>query len=59
MDQITYETRNDGVTVYLGRKVAGTIKAVPGGWTYYPKKSKQHGDIFIKLQQVKQSIEGK
>ena len=59
MEQITYKPIHDGIAVRLANKQVGIIRQVAGGWTYYAKNSKTHGDIFATIQQVKYSIKSK
>jgi hypothetical protein len=58
MEQITYKPTSKGESVYLAGKQVGTIKAIEGGWAYFPKATKTaHGEVFQRISQVKQSIE--
>ena len=45
MSKLEFETT---VIIKVTRdgKHVGDIKAVKGGWSYFPKGSKSHGDVF-------------
>ena len=42
--------------VFLEGKKVGEIKKVVGGWQYFPKGSKQGGDIFKKISECEDSL---
>lgn len=54
MSGISYETK---VTVKLDGKIIGHIQEKNGGFAYFPKGSKDHGEIFSSISDVKKSLE--
>lgn len=57
---ITYIHQPNAATVKLDGKVVGKIAHTPhqgGGWTYWPKGSKTHGEVFKTVHEVKRSLE--
>ena len=52
----TTETTTD-ITVYLGKKMVGTIRRGNLGWCYYPKGWKVGGLPFATLAACKKSLE--
>jgi len=38
--------------VHLDGKYIGDIKAAPGGWAYFPKGHKDHGEVFKTIDAV-------
>lgn len=61
MDKITFSdevtgVEVNGVKVYLGKKLVGTIHRVEGGWSYKPKGSRTSGDVFQQLVDCKRSL---
>lgn len=54
MSDITYETR---IIVRLEKKIIGEIKNVGKKFSYFPKGSKSHGDLFDSINDVKKSLE--
>ena len=49
-------TFSTSVLVKLKGKAVGTIKEVDGGFAYFPKGSKQPGETYPSIDQVKQSL---
>lgn len=46
------------VKVFVDGKLSGAIRVVEGGFIYFPKGSRQHGDIFRTVREVQRSLEG-
>jgi len=61
MSEITYHQTTDcrilSIRVYSGGLRVGTIRAVEGGFRYFPKGSKVGGEVFTTIAAVKQSLE--
>lgn len=51
---ITYK---ENIKVFLDKKHVGNIKSVSGGYSYFPKGSKTHGQIYQSVEKVKCSLE--
>ena len=47
----------DVMRVRLSRKIVGVIQIVEGGYAYFPKGSKQGGEVFKDVREVQQSLE--
>jgi hypothetical protein len=45
------------VNVKLDGKVIGSIRIVQGGFTYFPRNSRQHGEVFKSVAEVQRSLE--
>jgi len=45
------------IFVLLDKKRVGYIKKQEEGWQYFPNKQKKGGEIFEKLQDLKDSLE--
>jgi hypothetical protein len=56
MDAITFTDGLRGTTVKIGRRMAGTIKTVEGGFQYWPKGSRNAGDIFPTMAECRRSL---
>jgi hypothetical protein len=57
-NMITYKEGIDVfVIVYLDKKRVGSIRKVERGWAYFPKGSKERGEILPTINAVKKSIE--
>lgn len=57
---ITYIHQPNAATVKLDGKVVGKIAHTTdngGGWTYWPKGWKEHGEVFPTVDEVKRSLE--
>ena len=55
---ITYSHKNIlKIKVLLDGRIIGKIKPTEHGWAYWPKNSKNHGEIFKNIQLVKNSLE--
>lgn len=52
-------TYSDNVTVYLDGKAVGEIRSVVGGYQYFPKGSKNGGELLRTIEMVKASLEEK
>jgi hypothetical protein len=60
---ITYEWRGhtsskDVMRVKLDRKIVGVIRIVEGGYAYFPKGSKEGGEVFKSVREVQLDLEG-
>lgn len=58
--RIKYKPVIAGEAVILDGKTVGTIRAVTGGYAYFPKGSgrkTENGETFPTIKEVKQSIE--
>lgn len=54
MSDFLYETQ---VIVKMDEKISGTIKSIGGGFAYFPKNSKDHGEILKSIEAVKATLE--
>jgi len=54
-EQIQKKTGTHSI-VKLDGKTVGQIKPVPGGYAYFPKGSKRHGNILPTLREVKNTL---
>lgn len=54
MSTISYE---ESVIVRIDKKISGHIKPVDGGYAYFPKGKKEHGEVFKSTGAVKISLE--
>lgn len=55
---IKYKENSAGhIAVYLWGRYVGNIVRVAGGYQYRPNKSKQYGEVYATIQQVKNSLE--
>jgi len=58
MNKVAYKQSKHSINVFLEGKKVGCIKLIPNhGFTYYPKGSKQHGEVFDTISDVKASLE--
>lgn len=46
------------IEVRLDGKLIGHIREVAGGWAYFPRRGKLHGDKYATLAACKLSLEG-
>lgn len=60
MRKITYELFNTSpylTSVFLDGKHVGNIRAVGGGYAYYPRNGRgSHGEVFPTPEQVKETL---
>lgn len=47
----------ENIKVFLDKKHVGNIKTLAGGYAYFPKGSKTHGQIYQSVEKVKCSLE--
>lgn len=57
INSISYEDHGTEIKVYLAGKKAGEIRKVKTGWQYFPKGSKNGGDVFPSKLEAKRSLE--
>jgi len=48
---------NGSISVFLDQRCVGHIKAVKGGYQYFPARSKKGGEVFETVFDCKQSLE--